>query len=207
MLRYVIKRVLLVIPTLLGAAALVFVLMRLIPGDVCVMRLGSSGGTFDPKAIALCHAELGMERPLLIQFIDFVWGCMRLDFGTSMWSGQPVTTEIMARLPISVEIAILATVVAIAIAIPLGTISAVKQNTWIDYAVRVFAIENRYPEVANRLCCCKTHSGGECCTRVATCGGELIGCFCAFPSVPGARQFSSRPIPLSRAKRTTFVSP
>ena len=136
MLRYVIKRVLLVIPTLLGAAALVFVLMRLIPGDVCVMRLGSSGGTFDPKAIALCHAELGMERPLLIQFIDFVWGCMRLDFGTSMWSGQPVTTEIMARLPISVEIAILATVVAIAI--PLGTISAVKQNTWIDYAVRVF---------------------------------------------------------------------
>ncbi len=140
MLRYVIKRVLLVIPTLLGAAALVFVLMRLIPGDVCVMRLGSSGGTFDPKAIALCHAELGMERPLLIQFIDFVWGCMRLDFGTSMWSGQPVTTEIMARLPISVEIAILATVVAIAIAIPLGTISAVKQNTWIDYAVRVFAI-------------------------------------------------------------------
>ena len=82
-----------------------------------------------------------MERPLLIQFIDFVWGCMRLDFGTSMWSGQPVTTEIMARLPISVEIAILAAVVAIAIAIPLGTISAVKQNTWIDYAVRVFAIE------------------------------------------------------------------
>ena len=109
MLRYVIKRVLLVIPTLLGAAALVFVLMRLIPGDVCVVRLGSSGGTFDPKAIALCHAELGMDRPVLIQFIDFVWGCMRLDFGTSMWSGQPVTTEIMARLPISLEIAILAT--------------------------------------------------------------------------------------------------
>ena len=100
MLRYVIKRVLLVIPTLLGAAALVFVLMRLIPGDVCVVRLGSSGGTFDPKAIALCHAELGMDRPVLIQFIDFVWGCMRLDFGTSMWSGMPVTTEILARLPI-----------------------------------------------------------------------------------------------------------
>ena len=80
---------LLVIPTLLGAAALVFVLMRLIPGDVCVVRLGSSGGTFDPKAIALCHAELGMDRPLLIQFLDFVWGSMRLDFGTSMWSGKP----------------------------------------------------------------------------------------------------------------------
>ena len=140
MYRYVIKRVLLVIPTLLGAAALVFVLMRLIPGDVCVVRLGSSGGTFDPKAIALCHTELGMDRPVLIQFFEFVWGCLRLDFGTSMWSGMPVTTEILARLPISLEIAILATVVAIAIAIPLGAVSALKQNTWIDVFVRIFAV-------------------------------------------------------------------
>ena len=140
MLRYVIKRVALVIPTLLGAAALVFVLMRLIPGDVCVVRLGSSGGTFDPKAIAQCHAELGMDRPVLVQFADFVWGFLHFDFGTSMWSGAPVTSEIWARLPISLEIAILATVIAIAIAIPLGAISAIKQNTWIDVVVRIFAV-------------------------------------------------------------------
>ena len=138
--RYIIKRVLLVIPTLLGAAALVFALMRLIPGDVCVVRLGSGGGTFDPKAIALCHKELGMDRPVVVQFLDFVWGFMRLDFGTSMWSGAPVTTEIWARLPISLEIAILATVIAIAIAIPLGALSAVKQNTWVDIVARVFAV-------------------------------------------------------------------
>src|SRR5215510_12881221 len=138
MYRYIIKRVALVIPTLLGAAALVFVLMRLIPGDVCVVRLGSSGGTFDPKAVALCHAELGMDRPMLVQFFDFVWGFLRLDFGTSMWSGAPVTSEIWARLPISLEIAILATVIAIAI--PLGAISAIKQNTWIDVVVRIFAV-------------------------------------------------------------------
>jgi peptide/nickel transport system permease protein len=140
MYRYIFKRILLVIPTLLGAAALVFVLMRLIPGDVCVVRLGSSGGTFDPKAVALCHAELGMNRPLIVQFFDFVWGILRLDFGTSMWSGNPVTSEIWARLPISLEIAILATVIAISIAIPLGTVSAVKQNTWIDVLVRLFAV-------------------------------------------------------------------
>jgi peptide/nickel transport system permease protein len=140
MYRYIIKRVLLVIPTLLGAAALVFALMRLVPGDVCVVRLGSSGGTFDPKAITLCHQELGMDRPVVIQFLDFVWGFLRLDFGTSMWSGAPVTTEIWARLPISLEIAILATVIAIAIAIPLGTLSAVKQNTWVDIVARVFAV-------------------------------------------------------------------
>ena len=140
MFRYILKRIFLVIPTLLGAAALVFVLMRLIPGDVCVVRLGSSGGTFDPKAIALCHAELGMNRPIVLQFMDFVWGIVRFDFGTSMWSGNPVTSEIWARLPISLEIAILATVIAIAIAIPLGTVSAVKQNTWVDTLVRLFAV-------------------------------------------------------------------
>ncbi|HEY0422518.1 MAG TPA: ABC transporter permease, partial [Rhodopila sp.] len=139
MYRYILKRVLLVIPTLIGAAALVFLLMRLIPGDICVVRLGS-GGSFDPRALAACHAELGMDRSVLIQFIDFLWGFFRLDFGTSMWSGKPVTTEILARLPISLEIAILATVVAIAIAIPLGALSALKQNTWLDVAVRVFAI-------------------------------------------------------------------
>ena len=140
MYQYVLKRVLLVIPTLIGAAALVFLMMRLIPGDVCVIRLGSSGGTFDPKALATCHAELGMDRTYLVQFADFVWGFFTLNFGTSMWSGKPVTTEIWARLPVSVEIAILTTVIAIAIAIPLGTISALKQNTWIDYVVRVLAI-------------------------------------------------------------------
>lgn len=140
MLKYVIKRVLLVIPTLLGAAALVFILMRLIPGDVCVVRLGSSGGTFDPKAIAVCHAELGTDQPIIFQFVDFVWGLLSLDFGTSMWSGLPVTTEIWARLPVSLEIALLATAVAIAISIPLGTVSALKQNTWIDVFVRIIAV-------------------------------------------------------------------
>ena len=137
---YIIKRVLLVIPTLIGAAALVFLLMRLIPGDVCVIRLGSSGGTFDPKAVALCHQELGMNRPIWVQFFDFMWGIVRFDFGTSMWSGKPVTTEIWARLPVSLEIAVLGSVLATVIAIPLGTLSALRQNSWLDLFVRVFAI-------------------------------------------------------------------
>jgi peptide/nickel transport system permease protein len=123
MYQYIAKRVLLTIPTLLGAAALVFLLMRLIPGDICLVRLGGGGGSFDPKTL-----------------LEFIWGIIRFDFGTSMWSGKPVTTEILARLPISLEIAILGTAVAIGIAIPLGTISALKQNTWIDVVVRIFAI-------------------------------------------------------------------
>jgi peptide/nickel transport system permease protein len=139
MYRYIANRVLLVIPTLIGAAALVFVLMRLIPGDICVVRL-SGGGNLDPHAVAACHTELGLDRPLILQFLDFVWGFFRLDFGVSMWSGKPVAEEIAARLPISLEIAVMATVVAVLIAIPLGTISALKQNSLIDHVVRTVAI-------------------------------------------------------------------
>jgi peptide/nickel transport system permease protein len=140
MYRYIIQRILLVVPTLFGAAALVFVLMRLIPGDICVVRLGSGGGTFDERAVAACHAELGLDRPILLQFFDFVWGFCRFDFGTSMWSGKPVSYEIAARFPISLEIAILATVVAVVVAIPFGTLSALKQNSLTDLVVRVIAI-------------------------------------------------------------------
>jgi peptide/nickel transport system permease protein len=140
MYRYIVNRVLLVVPTLVGAAALVFVLMRLIPGDICMVRLGSGGASVDPDALAACHGELGLDRPLVLQFLDFVWGFFRLDFGISMWSGKPVAEEIAARLPISLEIAVMATVVAVVIAVPLGTISALKQNSWIDHVVRTIAI-------------------------------------------------------------------
>jgi peptide/nickel transport system permease protein len=140
MYRYIANRTLLVIPTLIGAAVLVFLLMRLIPGDICAIRLGSGGAMADPRAIARCHAELGLDRSIFLQFLDFAWGFVRLDFGTSMWSGKPVVEEIAARLPISLEIAMMATVLAILIAIPLGTISALKQNSWIDHVVRVAAI-------------------------------------------------------------------
>ncbi len=140
MYRYIIQRILLVVPTLFGAAALVFLLMRLIPGDICVVRLGSGGGTFDERAVTACHAELGLDHPVWRQFFDFVWGALHFDFGISMWSGKPVSYEIAARFPISLEIAILATVVAVVIAIPFGTISALKQNSAVDLVVRTFAI-------------------------------------------------------------------
>jgi peptide/nickel transport system permease protein len=140
MYRYIVNRVLLAIPTLLGAAVLVFVLMRLIPGDICMVRLGSGGASVDAHALARCHAELGLDRPLVLQFLDFAWGFFRLDFGTSMWSGKPVAEEIAARLPISLEIAVMASVVAVLIAIPLGTISALWENSWIDHVVRTVAI-------------------------------------------------------------------
>ena len=139
MYRYILNRLLLAVPTLIGAAALVFILMRLIPGDICVVRLGS-GSSINPAAVANCHAQLCLDRSLLLQFVDFIVGFASGDFGTSMWSGKPVSQEIATRIPVSLEIAILATVVAVLIAIPLGTISALHQNSWLDHVVRTVAI-------------------------------------------------------------------
>jgi peptide/nickel transport system permease protein len=140
MYRYIINRVLLVFPTLIGAATLVFILMRLIPGDICLVRLGSGGTSFTTQALNACHAEIGIDRPWILQYLKFLWDLARFDFGTSMWSGKPVILEIATRFPISLEVAVMATIIAVTIAIPLGTISALKQNSWIDLAVRSFSI-------------------------------------------------------------------
>jgi peptide/nickel transport system permease protein len=138
--RYIITRLLLAIPTLAGAALLVFILMRLVPGDVCVIRLGSGGAHVDAGALKLCRDQLGLDNPVIVQFLDFLRSYVTFDFGKSMWSGNPVTQEIASRLPVSLEVAIMATVIAILLAIPLGTISALRENTVLDHIVRVVAI-------------------------------------------------------------------
>ena len=140
MYQYIIKRVLLMVPTLLGAAIFVFFLLRLIPGDICELKMAGEGAYVDPEAIATCRAEIGIDQTIFLQFVDFLWGFVRFDFGTSMWTGQPIGYEIGIRFELSLQIAIMATVTAIIISIPLGTISAVKQDTWIDYVVRAFSI-------------------------------------------------------------------
>jgi len=136
---YILKRVLLMIPTLFGAAVLVFCLMRLIPGDICVLRLATGGG-MDPQVLQNCRVEIGTDQPAWIQFLQFIKGVVTFDFGKSMWTGRQISDEIGLRFQLSLQVAIMATITAILIAIPLGTISAVKQNTWIDYVVRAFSI-------------------------------------------------------------------
>jgi peptide/nickel transport system permease protein len=138
--RYIVTRLLLAIPTLAGAALLVFILMRLVPGDVCVIRLGAGGAHVDQGALQLCRDQLGLDNPIIVQFFDFLKSYVTFDFGKSMWSGNPVTQEIATRLPVSLEVAIMATVIAILLAIPLGTISALRENTVLDHIVRVVAI-------------------------------------------------------------------
>ena len=140
MQRYIVKRFLLMIPTLLGVAVFVFLLMRVIPGDIVEIKFTSEGGFVTEEVLAQERARIGLDKPIWQQFASWIWGIMRLDFGTSMWTGRPISHEIGIRIQLSLEIAILATMVAILIAIPLGTLAALKQDTWVDYFIRVFSI-------------------------------------------------------------------
>ncbi|HSE06939.1 MAG TPA: ABC transporter permease [Methylomirabilota bacterium] len=137
---YIAKRLLLVVPTLLGVATLVFVIMRVIPGDVALLILGGDAGGIDPQQLAALREQLGLDQPLLVQFGQWLWGVIQLDFGTSLWTGQPVIEELLIRLPLSLQLAFMATIVSVLIAIPLGMLAAVRQDTWIDYLVRVVSI-------------------------------------------------------------------
>jgi peptide/nickel transport system permease protein len=141
MAKYILTRLLLMIPTLLGVVVLVFVLLRVVPGDVVEMRLASGQNQFvDQKLLASERAKLGLDKPLWQQFVGYLAGLLRLDLGRSMWTGSPITEEIKLRFALSLQLALMATVVATVLAIPLGIVAALRQDTWVDYVVRVFSI-------------------------------------------------------------------
>ena len=140
MTKYIVKRILLMIPTLIGVAVLIFFLMRVVPGDIVELRFAGEGGAASKETITIERARLGLDKPLWRQFVDWMGGLARLDFGMSMWTGAPIIEEIRLRFALSLELAILSTLIAVALAIPLGIIAALKQDTWIDYVVRLFSI-------------------------------------------------------------------
>jgi peptide/nickel transport system permease protein len=137
---YITKRLLLIVPTLLGVASLVFIIMRVIPGDVALLILGGDAGQIDPQQLKAMREQLGLDQPLVVQFARWLWGVVQFDFGTSLWTGQPVTEELLIRLPLSLQLALMATLVSVVIAIPLGMLAAIRQDTWVDYTVRVISI-------------------------------------------------------------------
>ena len=138
---YILKRFLLMIPTLIGVAAIIFLLLRVIPGDVVEAKFmtGEAQGVSDQVMVEE-RAKLGLDKPVWQQFGIWAWGVLHLDLGTSMWTGSPITEEIKLRFALSLQVALMATVVATTLAIPLGIIAALKQDTWVDYAVRIFSI-------------------------------------------------------------------
>ena len=134
------KRFLLMFPTLFGVAVLTFFLIRVIPGDVVELRLAGDSSAVSDELLAKERIRYGLDRPIWEQFVTWIAGVARLDFGTSMWTGASIWEEIKLRFALSFQVAIMSTVVAVLLAIPLGVVAALKQDTWIDYAVRLFSI-------------------------------------------------------------------
>ena len=139
---YIAKRLLLFIPTIILVTAVVFLLLRIIPGDPARLLLSGEEGLqeYTEEALAAKRAELGTDRPLAEQYGRWMWGLVRLDFGESIYYSEPVWNDIKVRFPINVELTILALLMSFAVAIPLGVVSALNQDRPIDYASRVITI-------------------------------------------------------------------
>jgi peptide/nickel transport system permease protein len=133
---------LLFIPTLLLATLLAFLLLRIIPGDPALVKLAGETGDakFTQAELHDLQVKLGTDRPLYVQYGKWVWGMLKLDFGMSMFFEEPVVDDLIAKFPITLELTVLAMLLAIIIAVPLGLVSAIKQNTPADYIARITSI-------------------------------------------------------------------
>jgi peptide/nickel transport system permease protein len=139
MLSYIIRRLLLMIVTLFGVSVAIFLLLRVVPGNIADI-LFDSAGMIDPVEKQKIAADLGLDRSLPVQYSQWIFGLFRGDLGFSYVSEKPVIDEILPRIPITARLAGLALFFAIAAGVPLGVISAVRQNTWLDYVLRVLSL-------------------------------------------------------------------
>lgn len=137
MARYIIKRILYLIPVLIGVTFLVFFIMNLAPGNVAQLILGENA---TPDQIAALEKEMGLDKPLIVQYFNYLLGLLHGSLGTSYSTGAPVAVEIGARFPYTLELTAVAAVFSIVLALPLGIIAAVKQNTWVDHVSMVISL-------------------------------------------------------------------
>ncbi|MBI4307475.1 MAG: ABC transporter permease [Chloroflexi bacterium] len=139
---YIVRRLLLFVPVLLLVSLIIFTVMRVAPGDVAILVLsGPEGeGSYSPEDLEKVRRQLGLDKPLVQQYVDWITGLVRLDAGISLYKKVPVMEEIGRRLPLTLELAVLTLLVSLALALPLGIISALRQNTWLDYLIRVVSI-------------------------------------------------------------------
>ncbi|MBS0644020.1 MAG: ABC transporter permease [Acetobacteraceae bacterium] len=141
MQRYVIRRILTLIPTLLFASAIVFVTVRLIPGSVIDLMLSQNESGAAKVSRQSLEAALGFDRPVYVQYLQWIGGILfHGDLGTSLWQRTPVSEQILQRLPVTFELGLLAMAVALTLAIPIGVGSAMRQDTAVDYITRSFSI-------------------------------------------------------------------
>jgi len=136
---YIVRRLLLMILTLFGMSVVIFVLLRIVPGNIADI-LFDSAGMVDNADKARIVAELGLDQPIPVQYAQWIWGLFHGDLGYSYLSEKPALQEILPRIPITARLAVLALFFAVIIGVPLGVISAVKQNTPLDYLLRVASL-------------------------------------------------------------------
>jgi peptide/nickel transport system permease protein len=136
--RYLIRRLLLAVPTLFLVSVLVFALMRFMPGDVATRMV--EGHAYAPTLAALRH-DLGLDRPVHVQYLDWIGGIvLRGDLGTSYWTRQPILNEFARRFPVTLELALLTILVSVVLGVLIGILSAARQDSAADYLGRVLAI-------------------------------------------------------------------
>ena len=136
---FVTRRLLALVPTLVFASLIVFVSMRLIPGDVIDLMLAQNDLSTDHDRVAI-EAALGLDQPMHVQYFRWIGGVLEGDLGRSLWQNTPVTEQLAATLPITFELGFLALIVALTVALPIGVYSALKQDTLGDYAARSFSL-------------------------------------------------------------------
>ena len=137
------RRLLLFVPTLLGASLLIFILLRVVPGDIAeilVYQTGSESSAIQQKQVQQIRAELGLDKPVVLQYVGWMRDALAGDLGQSYVQRRPVAEILKERLPRSLELAVLTIVLAVVWAIPLGVVSAVRQNSWVDYLARMLSI-------------------------------------------------------------------
>src|SRR5690606_7046661 len=140
MIRYLTQRALAFVPTLLGVSILIFSMIRLVPGNAIVAMLGTEAGMLTEAQRQSLEAYFGLDKPPVEQYFTWLGGVLRGDLGLSMRFGQPVLQVILARFPVTLQLAVMAVTIALVIGIPIGVLSAVKHNSIIDLFGRLLAL-------------------------------------------------------------------
>jgi peptide/nickel transport system permease protein len=136
---YIVRRLLLMVVTLVGMSMLIFVMLRLVPGNITDI-IFDSAGFVNPAQKKKIERQLGLDQPIAVQYVTWIGGLMRGDLGYAYVSEKPAIEEILPRIPVTAKLAVLALVFSVLIGVPLGVVSAVRQNTALDYTLRVISL-------------------------------------------------------------------
>lgn len=140
MFSFIVQRLVIGTVTLFGVAVMVFLIMRVIPGDAAVMMTGAGAGTISETELAEVRAKLGLDQPLVVQFVDWAEDVVRFDLGTSLRTGNPVIEDIARRFPYTAQIVVMATLIAVFLGVPAGVLAARYSGSWIDQTLQAVSI-------------------------------------------------------------------